>query len=209
MNKYIKTFLSAILAGMSISFGGVVFLSLESKLAGALFFTVGLFMVCTFGFHLYTGKVCYVFDQDRQYLYSLPVIWIGNLTGTLLVGSMVRLTRISTIAEKAAAMCSVKTADSLLSLFILGFLCDIFIYLAVEGHKNISNSPGRYLALFFGVMVFILCGYEHCVADMFYYTVAGAWSGKAVLAVLVITAGNSAGGVFLPLMRKAAALKNC
>jgi len=196
------------MAGMSISFGGVVFLSLESKIAGALFFTVGLFMVCSFGFHLYTGKVCYVFDNNREYMMELPVIWLGNLAGTLLVGGLVRMTRISGISEKASAMCAVKTGDGLLSLFILGFLCDIFIYLAVEGYKSITNDVGRYLAIFFGVMVFILCGYEHCVADMFYFSVAGAWNGKAVLAILVITAGNSAGGVFLPLLRRAAAAKN-
>ena len=50
-------------------------------------------------------------------------------------------------------------------------------------------------------MVFILCGYEHCVADMFYFTVGGAWSGRAVAALLVITLGNAVGGVFFPLVR--------
>ena len=134
--KYAKTFVSAILAGMAISFGGVVFLSLDNKVLGSLFFTVGLFMVCTFGLNLFTGKVCYIFENDRQYLMNIPVIWLGNLAGAIIVGSMVRLSRIAGIAEKAATMCAVKTGDSFLSLFILGILCDIFIYVGVESYKN-------------------------------------------------------------------------
>ena len=51
-------------------------------------------------------------------------------------------------------------------------------------------------------MVFILCGYEHCVADMFYFSMAGAWSGAALLRLLVITAGNAVGGVLFPAARQ-------
>ena len=50
-------------------------------------------------------------------------------------------------------------------------------------------------------MVFILCGTEHCVADMFYFWMGGAWSGAAVIRLLVITLGNAAGGVIFPLLR--------
>lgn len=196
-----KTFVSAILAGAAISFGGVVFLSLDNKVLGSLFFTVGLFMVCTFGLNLFTGKVCYLFQNDLAYRLNLVVIWLGNLVGTLIVGGAVRLSRIAGIAEKAASMCAVKTGDTYLSLFILGILCDIFIYVGVESYKSNPHEAGKYLGLFFGVMVFILCGYEHCVADMFYFTVAGAWSMQAVICLLVITAGNAVGGVLFPLVR--------
>lgn len=196
-----KIFVSAILAGAAIAFGGVAFLSVENKILGALFFTVGLFTVCTFGLHLFTGKVCYVFEQDKAYALSLPLIWLGNLTGTAVVAAMVRLSRIAGICERAVTMCRIKTDDSLLSLFILGVLCNIFIYIAVEGFKNNPHEIGKYLALFFGVMVFILCGYEHCVADMFYFWAAGIWSVKAVLCLLTVTLGNIIGGISFPLIR--------
>ncbi len=201
MNR-LKIFLSALLAGCAIGFGGIVFLSLDSKVLGSLFFTVGLFTITAFGLHLYTGKVCYVFQRDRAYALDLPVIWLGNLAGTWLVAALAGLTRIAGIAEKAAALCQTKDADSLLSLFILGLFCNIFIYIAVEGFNTIPNAVGKYLALFFGVMVFILCSFEHCVADMFYYSMAGAWSFDALLRILVITLGNSLGGVLLPTARQ-------
>ena len=50
--------------------------------------------------------------------------------------------------------------------------------------------------------VFILCGFEHCVANMYYFTMGGAWSGRAILYLLVMTLGNAVGGVIGPVTRK-------
>ncbi len=55
---------------------------------------------------------------------------------------------------------------------------------------------------FLGVMVFILCGFEHCVANMYYFSVAGMWSGKTLLYLLVMTLGNAVGGVVFPVIRR-------
>ena len=201
--KRSKVFLSAVLAGLCVGYGGIVFLSLENKVIGAAAFTVGLFVICTFGFHLFTGKVCYVLQNDRNYALDLPVIWLGNLIGTGLTASCAALTRIGpAVQEKAASLCQVKLNDGLLSLFLLGVLCNIFIYIAVEGYKSNPHELGKYLSLFFGVMVFILCGTEHCVADMFYFWMAGLWSGRAILSVLVISLGNAAGGVLFASLHR-------
>lgn len=199
--KKIKVSVSAVLAGMCIAFGGTVFLSVENRVAGSALFTLGLFVVCTQGFNLFTGKACYVFDNNAEYAVELLFIWVGNLIGTGLVAGGIRLTRIVGIAQRAAELCAVKTGDSLLSLFILGIICNIFIYIAVEGYKNNPHELGKYLALVFGVMGFILCGSEHCVADMFYFWLGG-WSIKSVIALLVITAGNMCGSVVFPLLKK-------
>ncbi len=198
-----KIFLSAILAGLNVGFGGLVFLSLENKVIGAALFTIGLFVICTFGFHLFTGKACYVFQNDRSFALNLPIIWLGNLVGTGLTSGTAMLTRnASVLSEKALALCQIKLGDSLLSLFFLGFLCNIFIYLAVEGYARNPHELGKYLSLFFGVMVFILAGTEHCVADMFYFWMAKAWSGKAILCILVISLGNAAGGILFATLHR-------
>lgn len=201
--KAAKTLIGGVLAGISIAIGGTVFLSLENKVLGALFFTVGLFAVCTFGFSLFTGKVCYVFDQDKHYALSLPLIWLGNLAGAFLTAAAERATRIGpALAEKAQAICTVKLNDGLLSILLLSVFCNMLIWLAVEGYKNNPHPAGKYLSLFFGVTVFILCGFEHCVANMYYFSVAGMWSWKTLGWILVMTLGNSAGGVLFPLLRK-------
>lgn len=199
--KALKTFVSAVLAGMCVGFGGVVFLSLDNRIIGSAMFTVGLFTICTFGLHLFTGKVCYALENGKSYNLALPVIWLGNLAGTGVTALIVKLSRIDGIAEQATELTAVKLDDSILSLFLLGVLCNIFIYIAVDGYKNNPHELGKYLSLFFGVMVFILAGTEHCVADMFYFWLSG-WSVDAALRVLVITLGNAAGGILFRALHR-------
>lgn len=198
--RTLKVFVSGVLAGMSIGFGGLVFLSLEDRVIGAALFTIGLFTVCTFGFDLFTGKVCYALENGRHYCLALPVIWMGNLAGTGITALVVRLSRI-TVSAKAAALCVTKLDDSFVSLFLLGLLCNIFIYIAVEGYKNAPHDLGKYLSLFFGVMAFILAGTEHCVADMFYFWLSG-WSTDAVACLLIVTLGNAAGGMLFRALHR-------
>lgn len=200
--RQFKVFVSAILAGICIALGGTAFLSLDNKVLGALFFTVGLFCVCTFSLHLFTGKVCYIFEKDMAYRLDIPVIWLGNLAGTWVLATIERLTRIgSSLAEKASGLCDTKLDDSWLSIFFLAILCNIFIYIGVENFNKNPHELGRYLALFFGVMVFILCSFEHCVANMYYFSIAGMWSGKTLVYLLVMTLGNAVGGVSFHLLR--------
>ena len=200
--KKLKVFVGGILGGISISIGGVAFLSVDSKIIGSLLFAVGLFTICTFGFDLFTGKVCYSLDNKPGYLLDLLVIWLGNLAGAWLTAVLIGFTRNASISERAASMCQVKLADSLPSVFILAVFCNILIYIAVDGYKKNPHECGKYLSLIFGVAVFIICGFEHCVANMFYISMAGAWSGKALVFILVNTLGNAVGGLLLPLLAK-------
>ena len=104
--NYLKTFVGAILAGMSIAIGGLVFLSVDDKVIGSALFSVGLFTVCTFGLNLFTGKVCYVFQNDRDYALSLPLIWVGNLIGTGLIALFAGLSRNTAALSEKAAGCT-------------------------------------------------------------------------------------------------------
>ncbi len=201
--RRLRVLLSGVLAGVCIALGGTVFLSLESKVAGALFFTVGLFVICVFGLHLFTGKVCYLFDHGGDYALDLPFIWLGNLAGTFATAWLEGRTRLGpALAERAEALCRVKLEDGPVSIFLLAVFCNVLIYIAVEGFRSAPHDLGRYLALFFGVAVFILCGFEHCVANMYYFSVAGAWSGKTLLWLALMTLGNAVGGVSFPLARR-------
>ena len=201
--KTLRIFVSSVLAGMCVGLGGMVFLMSDNRVIGAALFAIGLFVICTFGLHLFTGKVCYVFQNSGSYAALLPLIWAGNLIGTGVLAGLASLTRNApAMAEKAAALCQVKLDDSLPSLFFLGILCNIFIYIAVEGFNKNPHELGKYLSILFGVMVFILSGTEHCVADMFYFWMAGLWSGRALLCVLVISLGNAVGGIGFCLLRE-------
>ncbi|MGL6221297.1 MAG: formate/nitrite transporter family protein, partial [Lacrimispora sphenoides] len=62
-----KTFVNAIIAGIAISIGGVIYLTLENHIAGSFLFSIGLFTIYTFGFNLFTGKVCYIVNEKPSY----------------------------------------------------------------------------------------------------------------------------------------------
>ncbi|MDE7311968.1 MAG: formate/nitrite transporter family protein [Eubacterium sp.] len=200
MKEYVHMFALAVLAGIAIGIGGVVYLSVENKVAGALMFTVGLYTICVHGLNLYTGKVGYLVSQPPSYLASLLVIWLGNLAGTGLTAAAVSQTRISGICEQAALVCGAKMKDSFSSLFLLAVFCGFLMFAAVDGYKATGNP----IILFMGVAAFILCGFEHCIADMFYFFAGSAWSLRAIAGILVITLGNSAGAALIPLVRKMA-----
>lgn len=202
MNR-IKTFISAILAGVCISLGGIAYLSLDNKIVGAVLFTIGLFVICTMGLNLFTGKVCYMFDNKPGYLIDVIIIWLGNLVGTFVSARLQLLTRYgTTLADKAKGICEIKLGDSLLSIFVLAIFCNIMIYIGVEGYKSINHELGKYLSLFLGVVIFILCGFEHCIANMYYFSMADAWSPNSFVYLMVMTLGNAVGGVLFPLIRR-------
>lgn len=199
MNK--EVFLKSVLAGVFIGIGGTVFLMADSKLVGAILFSVGLFTICTMKFNLFTGKVCYALDNNMDYNINLILIWAGNLVGTFLVALLESFTRLD-IQEKAMSLCQTKLDDSLVSILILSFFCNLLIYLAVEGFKSIQDPVGKYLSILFGVVVFIMCGFEHCVANMYYFSIANMWSTQTIMYLLVMTIGNALGGLFIPLILK-------
>ena len=208
-----KNLVLGILAGICISLGGTVFLRLKDafpggNVVGALLFTIGLFTIVEKGFHLFTGKVCYLFDNKPSYMGFCAIVWLGNLIGTIFMGTLENLTAIcgvKGINAVAAALVEAKMAQSALSLFLLGFFCNIFIYIAVNIYANSKYELGKYLALFLGVSSFILCGTEHSIADMYYWSVSGVLFSNPVqslVCILIISLGNVAGGLLLPLLEK-------
>ena len=199
MKKNIKMFLLAIGAGLAISIGGTVYLSVDNKIIGSLLFAVGLYAIVLNGLFLYTGKVGYLVDQSDkiEYLGLLAITWLGNLAGTWIGAVAVLNTRIQGIRENAVGICETKLADGPLSIFLLAIFCGILMYIAVDGFREKENP----LILFICVSVFILSGFEHCIANMFYFSIAGAWSLKTIVYLIIMTLGNSLGGVLIPSLK--------
>ena len=202
--KKLADFLYAIMAGAFIAMGGVVFLSLNNKIVGAFMFSLGLFAVCTLKYNLFTGKVGYLFCNDvKTYLPWCLMVWVGNLIGSIIVAELVRLTRVAPgIIEKSTKLVQVKADDTLISLFVLGIFCNIMVVHAVDQYLNNPHEIGKYLGIVMSIMVFILCGFEHCIADMFYIQMARMWNSQTIIALIVITLGNVLGGILIPTMRK-------
>ncbi len=197
-----KTFLKAVMAGVAISAGGVIYLSLDNHIAGSFLFSIGLFTIYTFGLNLYTGKICYIVQEKPAYLLNVLIVYLGNFVGTAGTGYIFRNTKLSRLIEHTQELVSAKLSDTLFSTFVMAIMCGIMMCIAVIGYQTIKDSLGKYLALILPIMVFILSGYEHSIADMFYFTMAGVWGGKALLYLFIISLGNMAGGCLIPLSKK-------
>ena len=201
--KAVRTFAYGVMAGFFVSIGGTAFLSIENRVVAALFFTTGLFAISNYGFNLFTGKVCYLLDNGPGYLWDLALIWLGNLGGTLIATALLGLTRVHpALAETAAPLVAAKLGDGLLSVFVLSVFCNVLIFIAVDGYRIIPDALGKYLALFLGVAVFAISGFEHCVANMYFISLTSSWNADAVLFIIVNTVGNSLGGLLVPAVKK-------
>lgn len=198
-----KDFIKSVLAGIMIGIGGTIYLSIDNKVVGASLFGIGLFMIVIYGFNLYTGKIGYLVDNfNFKYIKMLVITLIGNFIGTFFVGYILKFTRIySLIHDKAKLLVNVKLDDSLVSILILAFFCGILMYLAVNTYKE-NKDISKYLGVFLGVIVFILCGFEHCIANMYYFSVANIWNLNILLYLLIMILGNSLGGMLVPLCNK-------
>lgn len=196
--KLTSVFFLAVLAGLAISIGGCVYLSTENKVLGALFFTVGLYIIVLNGLFLYTGKIGYLATEENRIAY-LPILlatWLGNLAGTWFGAIAYQITKLISLTETASNVSKAKLEQSPAGAFLLAIFCGILMFVAVDGFKQTKNP----LILFLGVSVFILCGFEHCVANMFYFSMGCAWSAKALLYIIIMTLGNSVGGMLIPFV---------
>ena len=183
-----------------IALGGTVFLSIENKVIGASLFSIGLFGVLIYNLNLYTGKIGYLITNfNLKYVKELAITIIGNFIGACSVGFILRYTRIyDKIYEKSLILANTKLNDNILSIFILSIFCGILMYYAVNGFKK-QTDFGKYLVVYLGVAVFILCGFEHCIANMYYFSVADIWSLKTLGYTGIMVLGNSVGSFIIPL----------
>lgn len=183
-----------------IAIGGTVFLSIENKVIGASLFSIGLFGVLIYNLNLYTGKIGYLITNfNLKYIKELIITLIGNFIGACSVGFILRYTRIyDNIYEKSLILANTKLNDNILSIFILSIFCGLLMYYAVNGFKK-QTDFGKYLVVYLGVAVFILCGFEHCIANMYYFSVADIWSLKTLGYTGIMVLGNSLGSFIIPL----------
>lgn len=199
MKKYLDYLIKSIFAGIMIGIAGTVYLRVDNNIVGALLFSIGLLVICMYGMNLYTGKIGYILINKLNYIYELLITILGNFIGTFLVARLVLLTRFKSVSDKAVDLVNLKLSDNLLSIFILSVLCGILMYIAVNNYKKINNEIGKYSCIFMCVMVFILSGFEHSIANMYYISVANLLSLKSLLYILIMILGNSVGSILIAL----------
>ncbi|MBQ9416590.1 MAG: formate/nitrite transporter family protein [Clostridia bacterium] len=205
-----SVFLSALLAGFMISIGGAVFLKVSAdgstfgRVFGALLFSIGLFTILAFGLHLYTGKIGLLFLPGKSAGFKcseLCMTLLGNLCGTLAAGGMFG----AFLRGQTSSVAVVNAKTTLLEehplrLLALAVGCGVLMFVAVYGYNNVQNILTKGILVLFGVGGFILAGFEHSIADMFYVAAAGIWNGKTIGMLALVVLGNSIGGAVMGLL---------
>lgn len=191
-------------AGVAASIGG----ALGGKLASATIFPIGLTMVLLAGSELFTGNCLFLMPLLRRnitaghMLRNWVAVYLGNLLGSVAVAFLVvQCGALDGIAEAAVAAAVTKAALPFGVALLRGVLCNFLVCLAVWMAFCAQSAGGKVVSLFGPIFLFVLCGFEHSVANM-YYIPAGiflAENGEVTWLslwqnLLPVTLGNMVGG---------------
>jgi len=195
----LKTVTGSVAAGVLITIGGSVFLAAENRVVGAVLFSVALLCICYLGSYLFTGKIGFLTDDfTGRNISHLSVGLLGNLITTFLLGLLIRYA-LPSLGATATVLCEAKLTQSFPVTFVRACFCGVLMYAAVWIYKE-KKTP---LGILFCIPVFILSGFEHSVADMFYFGASGIGNPKILSFEAAAVLGNAVGSLILPLLGKA------
>lgn len=204
MNKEQRQFLlSSLFSGLMIGIGCTVYLSCSNKLVGALLFCAGLFFILTNGGTLFTG-ICGLKTPVKKMAWVFVLNGLGTLIPGLVSWSNV-IGGTTKLGETAATLMLNKLGMNPFSWLLNGLLCGVLMYLAVIGYKKAKDSLHGIATVLFAIPVFIVCGFEHSIADMGYLAIAipalSFWQILQCMGmILVIMLGNVFGGKLMRMM---------
>lgn len=219
-----KTIVLGMVAGAAIALGAAASavamydqtsLSVARTIGGCIF-PVGLMLIVLVGGELFTGDCLLIMDvldhriTFKQLFSFLTVVFFSNLAGALLITLLVGYSRQWHYGAGALAQATFNTANAKCSLSIInciasGILCNILVCMAVLMALASNSANGKIFACFFVILAFVVSGYEHCVANM-YYLNAGWLAGQLydlgtlsftqmyINNILFVTIGNIIGG---------------
>ena len=191
--------INGISAALMVSIGCTVFLACENKVVGSILFTVALLVICFRGYSLYTGKIGFIpFSHKKEDFSVLLLGLLGNAIGMIVFGLLISIA-LPNIKEMAIALCSAKLNQTWEQTVIRGLFCGVLMFVAVYVYKENKSI----VAIIFAIPTFILCGFEHSVADIGYFAIANMFSFEIVLFILLVVVGNTIGSMILPYLQMA------
>lgn len=211
VNDFIHFILMTLLSGAMIAICATssltaTALSQDGRIVGSLLFSLGMFVILAFEMKLFTGLIPKIPHTNPKSYWQLPVCLIGNLLGVYVVYLLVSQTFFADkiIAEGGLLIASKLALDNwALSSLSSGILCGVLITLSVlsvdHSHKKgLSANVG----VMFPIIVFVFCGFDHSIANMFYFYCLGEVSWRVVGYIALTILGNLIGGIILPLVLK-------
>lgn len=218
--SFIRLFLLAVLGGAFIALGFLACIRGSGTIPsewgsfgsfiGACLFPIGFIAIVLVGGELATGNMMTMamgaFQKKISVLdliYNWVVVMLGNMVGGILVaylfGHLTGMTEGAFLA-KTAAIANARVGDAPLAAFVSGIGCNIFVCIALWLTTSARDYPGKLLGAWFPIMVFVVIGFQHVVANAFVIP-AAIFSGQSqitwgeyLLNTVIVFFGNAAGG---------------
>lgn len=207
--------IQGMLSGMLIALGALAYATVIptssgiAKLLASFLFSSGLILSTLLSGKLYTGRCAYYFHTTNSTLnkvISLLETWIFNLMG---VGLFILL--IGTLPENVSnTLVTIGTAKANLSITDMigkGILCNMLVCIATLKSLKINNVTDLLITMSVPVALFVLCGFEHSIANMFFIPMAVLCGASIpiltiVKALVLVTIGNFIGGIIISWYNK-------
>ncbi|MFH0913616.1 MAG: formate/nitrite transporter family protein [Candidatus Omnitrophota bacterium] len=224
-----ELFILGVLAGMYIAFGaaaatavlsgGTLDAGLAKFMAGSVF-SVGLILVLILGSELFTGNILMTIGLVYQkysfmrVLRNWLVVYFGNLLGGLIIAWLVFKSGLLTpsldpasIGAVAANIAQAKLQLGFTEALSRGILCNMLVCLAVIMSIASKTIGGKILGIYFPIMAFVVSGYEHSVANMYFLPAGLMAKGEFISGfftifnnLIPVTIGNIIGGLLIVLL---------
>jgi nitrite transporter NirC len=215
-------FIGSAMAGAYVGFGAILMFTVGahadigwSRLMMGAVFAVGLTIITFAGAHLFTGYTMLMAlawlrkkASLRQVIAVLAVCWAGNLAGAVLLAVMLKLGGGGALLTDGAEL-FFKTAANKINapgaeLVFRGILCNWLVCLTVWMCARTKSDGAKLGLIFWPVMMFAACGFEHSVANMFTFALAllsphpeSVNMGGALANLGWVTLGNTIGGMIM------------
>lgn len=159
-----------------------------AKTVAGVVFPVGLMLIVLIGGQLFTGN-CLLFmaGWDKKIAWSkiaknLMIIWVSNLIGALFIAAMCYFSGQFDFNHGALGAYTIKNAVAKANIdpfkgFLSGILCNIVVCAAILVAGSAKDVVGKIFGVFFPIFVFVISGFEHCVANA-YYLPAGFFAAR-------------------------------
>ena len=182
-----KNLIKSIFAGIMIGIAGMVYIHTQEKYIGAILFAVGLIVICYFDYNLFTGKIGYL-KSYKDIPFLIECI-LGNLIGVFLVSLSNTTDTSQMILAKLDIPLYITLAKSIFCGFLMFISVDIF-----KKHKSV-------IGICYCIPAFILAGFEHSIADLFYICCSDILVIRMLPFVGVVIIGNTIGALLHKLIR--------
>lgn len=194
----------AVLAGAFIALGGIFATTVTTESGGnltfgvanllaGLVFSLGLILIVVAGAELFTGNNLIVMAwasrkvSTRHMMRSWIIVYIGNFVGSILTAVIMLISRQYLFAKGSIGLNALNIADAKCNLeffqaIALGMMCNALVCLTVWLCFSARSTTDKILSIIFPITAFVACGFEHCVANMYFIPIGLFIKGAAPIA---------------------------